>query len=43
VVLALAPDEAVEPHHYDHRANHAVATRAGKKESELINRQVLEK
>jgi hypothetical protein len=23
VVLALAPDEAVEPHHYDRRANHA--------------------
>ena len=31
VVLALAPDEAVEPHHYDHRANHAVTTRPGKK------------
>jgi len=31
VVLALAPDEAVEPHHYDHRANHAVTTSAGKK------------
>ena len=31
VVLALAPDEAVEPHHYDHRANHAVTTWTGKK------------
>lgn len=25
VVLALAPDEGVEPHHYDRRANHAVS------------------
>jgi hypothetical protein len=24
VVLALAPDEGVEPHHYDRRANQAV-------------------
>jgi hypothetical protein len=23
VVLALAPDEAVQPHHYDRRADHA--------------------
>jgi hypothetical protein len=31
VVLALAPDEGIEPHHYDRRANHTATTRTGKR------------
>jgi len=43
VVLALAPDEGVEPHHYDRRPNHAANHKAGRKgiDQQLMSAQQL--
>lgn len=43
VVLALAPDEAVEPHHYDRRANHAVINHKGGERKGVSNQQMFDK
>jgi hypothetical protein len=37
VVLALTPDEGVEPHHYDRRANHTATARTRGKKKGLIS------
>lgn len=37
MVLALAPDEGVEPHHYDRGANHTATRGTGKGKESISN------